>query len=309
MKFPALKALGATFGYLSSHFLTLVKIMWLPVLVMMAMQAYFTPQVLDAQVAMLAIDPQAAEADPAALLAAMGPMLQATAIMYLISAIAYPMLIAGVLKHVVRGDAPRLPVYLSYGGDELRMLGAFILLIIMGGLIAVAGALGITVFGLLLSAIPEAVGQPLAALLRLIFLGVMIWFMLRMSVVFAAGVGERKIGISESWNLTEGNVLSLLIFWIVIILILSVISLVYAGVFMQDYLKLTFESFTVAADPEASREVQLKIIDSLRVLYDFSGPGGWFFIAMSYLLTMATTGMWLAASGVAYRYLTGQERG
>ena len=88
-------------------------------------------------------------------------------LIYLSAAIAYPMMIAGALKHVVRGEAPRMPFYLSYGLDEIRILLSYIILVIMVSLVAFVGVFAMMALGLAFSALSADIGGIVTALLIL----------------------------------------------------------------------------------------------------------------------------------------------
>lgn len=153
MKLPVFKALGASLSYIGAHFFTLIKIMWLPALLLTGVMAYVMPTVMDAQMQLIAVEETG---DPTDVLALLGPIFKSSGLMYLAAAIFYPMIMAGVLKHVIRGDAPRLPFYLQYGGDELRLLLAYILIFIISVVAVIAGFLG---FGVLSAVLGIALGR------------------------------------------------------------------------------------------------------------------------------------------------------
>lgn len=48
MKLPVFSAFGASISYIAAHFLTLVRITWLPALLMMAATVYFVPPMIEA---------------------------------------------------------------------------------------------------------------------------------------------------------------------------------------------------------------------------------------------------------------------
>jgi hypothetical protein len=239
----------------------------------------------------------------------MGENLKATGLIYLASAIFYPMLIAGVLRHVVRGEAPRLPFYLWFGGDEFRVLISYILLIVMAMLLSVVGALAIMVVGIVSAMVSQAVGGIIILVLSLAFAVAVIWFMLRMSVVFPASVGERTIGIARSWSLTKGNAWSLFFYWLLWMIILMALCVVYVMFAVGDFLSLIPEMIAAGADESAMQEVEQKMLAIESSLYDRSSPGFWPYIVSTYLYTVVSFAFTTAASGVAYRYLAGEQRG
>ena len=305
MKLPVFKAFFATFSYVVVHFLTLLKILWLPMLGVMAVTAYLTPAMIDAQLSMAAAEGMN---DDAMVLGTMGQVLKTTGMLYLAMAIFYPMMIAGVLRHVVRGDAPGLPFYLSYGADEFRILGAFILYIVMLMLAYFVGALGLIVIGVVASMLSQAIGGILIGVLAIAFVIALVWFMLRMSLIFPASIGERKIGIAHSWAVTKGSAWSLFFFWFLIFIVVFAFIAVYIGVAASDYFPIFQEMLASANDPAAIEELEQRMMQMQRDMWDMSRPGFWVYIAASYLFSIVYNAIWNVASGVAYRYLTGGQR-
>ncbi|WP_425409576.1 hypothetical protein [Hyphococcus sp.] len=307
MKMPVFTAFSASISYVAAHFLTLLRITWLPALLLMAVMTYVMPALSQAQLNMIEIE--SAGGDQAAVFAAMGDGLKSNAILLLASAIFYPMMIAGVLKHVVRGEAPRLPLYLSYGPDEFRVFVTYVLLIVMFMLAAIAGALGVTVIGVISALASQAVAGLVSLLLMLAFFAGIIWFMLRLSVAFAASVGERTVGIAKSWEATAGAGWSLLCYWLLWFLVFIVIGGVYAGIAAGEMFSLIPEMIASGGDEAAMREIEERIAQAQLNMYDISKPRYWTYAAATYAYTILSVALWTAAGGVAYRYLTGEERG
>ncbi len=307
MKLPVFSAFGASISYTIAHFPTLLRITWLPALLLMAAYAYFMPAMMEMQMNMAAVDGDGA--DQAAMFAAMAESMKASGYIYLASAIFYPMLIAGVLRHVVRGDAPRLPFYLWFGGDEFRVLISYILLVVMGSLIGIVGFLAVMVAGIVAAVVSQAVGGVIIGLLSVAFMIAIIWFMLRMSVVFPASVGERTIGIARSWSLTKGNAWSLFFYWVLWLIVLGFIGGIYAIFAVSDFFNLIPELIAAGTDEAAQQAIEARMIEVQMHMYDITKPGYWPYMIATYLYTIISFSFSTAASGVAYRYLAGDERG
>ncbi len=173
MNFPVFKAFSAGLAYIVAHFFTIIKILWLPTLLLIAVQLYLMPSMIDAE---FQFGNMEQGGDPAAMFAVMGPMMRTTALLYLAMAILYPMMIAGLLRHVIRGEAPRLPFYLWFGADEFRIVAAFLLLIIMTIILYIAGFLLVMVVGVILSLVAGALGGILMGVGILALVGALIWF-------------------------------------------------------------------------------------------------------------------------------------
>ena len=307
MKFPILKAFEASVGYFVAHGGTMLKILWLPSLIMIAINVVMMPGMMDAQFAMLEAEESG---DPNAVFEAMGPAMRASGILYLAMAIFYPMMIAGVLRHIIHGVSPSLPFNLRYGIDELNIVLATILLFVMMMAVIIIGSIGFAIVaalvGMALSAISDSLGVIVILLGGVVLFGAFFWFYVRLSLVYAAGVGERKMGIAESWNLTSGNAFGLFVYWAIWSVIMIVLSLIFMAVFMAGYLPLMMEVFQSAQDPEAMNEINRRMYEHAAGMWDLSSPGGWFMVIASFVATMVSTALWTVPAGMAYRMLKGQ---
>lgn len=310
MRFPVFKAFGASIAYIFAHFLTIIKILWLPMLALIAVQIFVMPSMMEAQLQLAAVEETA---DPSEVFALMGPMMKSVGILNLVALIAYPMMIAGLLRHVIRGDAPSLPFYIGFGADELRIILATILLILMTGIIYAGGFLALMAVGLAISAVASAIGGVIILVGAVVLIGALIWFMVRMSLVYAAGVGEKKIGIAETWNLTKGNFWGLFFYWFLWWIILVGVSIAFMAVVMPGYIPLMMEfvaaSADVGADSSVVEDINRRLLEVQASMWDVSNPGAWLQMGVMYLFTMTSIAMWVVPGGVAYRYLQGSERG
>ena len=313
MSFPVFKALSASVAYVATHFFTLIKILWLPTLLLVAAMAYVMPGMMDAQMQMVAAEDAA---DPSAVFSVMGEMFKASGLIMLASAILYPMITAGVLKHVIRGQAPRLPFYLQFGADELRLLGAYILVMIIAIIAAVVGGFvfmaASLIVGIGLGEVSDAAAAIVIVLLALVATVVAIWFALRLSLVFPASIGARSLGIAQSWQITRGNTFGLFFYWlfwfILMLIVLIPISLLMASGYFSVFGDFIGEAIkNPDAAEQLGQEFDKRILDLQAQMWDRSNPGFWLNIASVYLYTMVNYGLVAVGGGVAYRYVTGSE--
>lgn len=303
MKLPIFKAFFAGWAYLASHALTILKILWLPALLLMAAYVYFMPSMADTQASLSTLpnDDNAAE-----VFKALGPMMQHAKWLYLALAIIYPMMIAGVLKHVVRGESPALPFYFRFFGDELRILVAYILFYIMVLLLTIVGVLAAFVLGMGLMAVSPAIGGIVASILMIAFVIILIWFLLRLSVFFPAAIGSRSLGIPESWQVTKGNAWRLVAYWILWGIAILIVASIFMAFNSTDYFQFIGDLIAAGQDKAAQQEVVRRMVEMQQQQWDMSRPGFWPFVVAYYVFTIVYTAMWTVASGVAYRYLSGQ---
>jgi hypothetical protein len=304
MKLPVLKAVGAGLAYLTTHFGAVLKALWLPTLLMMAVFAYVMPPYFQA---MIEISSFESGSDPQALFAAMGPAMKWMGLLYLSMAILYPMMIAGVLRHIVRGESPKLPFYFQFLGDEVRILFTFILLMIMLLIIYLVGVLGVAALTAALALLLKEIGGMIAGVIILAVLIAAIWFLLRMSMALPAAVGARRIGLAVSWSITKGNSWRLFFYWLIWGLIMAAIGCVYVLIAMPDYFSAMGEMVANANDPSAQQELQRRLLQAESNLWDRSQPGFWIIMAATYVYMIVYTALMNVSSGVAYRYLAGEK--
>ncbi len=306
MKFPVFKAFGATLAYLTGHAVDLIKALWLPALLLVAAMAAVMPGYLDAAIAMLDLGPTP---DPNAVLAVVGPMMSSMGLLLLVSAVLYPMMIVGALRHVVRGDEQKLPFYLGYGGDEVRTLGAYALIIVMMVIAYLVFALAVGVLTGVLTLISPAAGGVGALIALVAGLGALVWFAMRLSATFPAVLATRSLGLAQSWRATKGNSTRLLLFWFLVGLIMLGVGLFYAVAFMGDMMPIYAELIDAGADEAAQQAANLKLMKAQRDLYDFGSAKFWPFTIATYIYTVALMALTSVAAGIAWRFLTDDGAG
>ncbi len=304
MKLPVLKAFGAGLAYLTTHFVEVVKALWLPTLLLMAVFVYVMPPYFAAVIQMSSLE---AGSDPQAVFAAMGPAFKWMGLLYLSMAIFYPMMIAGTLRHIVRGESPRLPFYLQYLGDEFRVLMTFVLLMIMLFIVYLAGVLGVLALSAVLILLSKGIGGIISGLVVLALLVAVIWFLLRMSMALPAAIGERKIGLAVSWRITKGNAWRLLFYWLLWGILFLELGCVYVVIAIPDYFSIMGELFAHAGDPAAQQEISQRLLQAEMSMWDRARPGFWIVMAGTYVYMIVYTGLLNISSGVAYRYLAGEK--
>jgi len=301
MNFPVLKAFITSFVYFFSHLSETIKINWLPLLVMQVAMVLIMPQYMEYTIQMQSVN---ASADPSEVFSTMGPMLKWLGMLYLVMAIIYPMLFAGNLRPLIRGESTSSPFYFRFGGDEFRILMTFILLFILLTICYVVGILVFIIAGGVVSLISPAIGAVVMGLGALVFLIALIWFSLRMSLVFAATIATKKIGIPESWRITKGHSWGLFFYWLLWMLVFLGIFSIYAVVVMPEYFGLIGDLISAGQDVSAQAEMNTKLFEWQKNAWDMSGPNGWKTAIGSYLYMILAFSLWNISGGMAYRYLT-----
>src|SRR5690242_1228844 len=181
MKLPVFKAVGMTFAFVLAHWLDILKIMWLPLVLVIAVSAFAAPSYMQSMMA-LAGD---GTGDPQAAMAAMSSALPMALLLFVVSIAGYLIIFAGILKLVIRGEKPSLPFYIGFGADEWRLLGTWVLLmLIFIGVEIVVGIVAGVATGLAIS-VPGG-GAYIALAVGLAALVVVLWVALRFSLATPA---------------------------------------------------------------------------------------------------------------------------
>ena len=301
MAFPVMKAFRTTLAYLQQHAPDLLKALWLPAVLLVALQFYAISPLFTAMAAILELGDNP---DPAEAAAFLGEFVKWGALLTLGSAIVIPMMTVASLRHIVRGETQREFFYLRYGGDELRILAAYVLLTVMVMLIAIVGGLAVSIFALIF-ALAGPAAKALAASAGNFGVNVLTaWFRLRLSVLFPASIATRTIGFGVSWEATKGDVLRLLLFWALIGLILIPVGLVAAAPLFGDLLPLMQKVAEAGSDETAAREALIPLLRRLASIFSLANPQAAFLAPIFVLSTMASTAIVNVAGGAAWRLLT-----
>lgn len=135
------------------------------------------------------------------------------------------------------------PGFMRVGMDELRMLGLFLILIIVLG---IGGFILVLVLGLLIAGLAAASGSfaVMAIATGLLYLALIvgsIYLYVRLSLVFAMTLLRRKIVIDDAWSLTRGHFWKLfgayLVIWLVSIAIYLAASLPFATPYLVEMIR------------------------------------------------------------------------
>lgn len=306
-KLPVFKAIGATFAYFIGEFWTVLRIVWLPLVLMGAGLAFAGPRYAQAMLAIAELGP---EPDPAELLPLAGPMFAAMGVMLLIFAVGYPMIFAGVMRHVIRGEAPGLPFYLNFGADEIRVLATYVIVAIMAGLAYFVGVVAVAVVSALLSVIASATGVGalagfFIAVCLIAFAGAFLWFLIRLSLALPAAIGARTIGVAQSWVLTKGNAGRLFVYWAFWVMLFAAVECAAILIIAPGYFSDLAAMAAASSDPEAARQLQLEMMRRQLSLTDVSAPRAILIAVSGFAFAVIFFGLWASSLGVAYRYVAG----
>lgn len=301
MFFPVRTAWSATLAYLARHAVGLLKALWLPALLLTVLQMWAAGPLLTAFARLLDLGPNPAPAEAMATLGAIGKWML---VVMAGGALLYPMLAVASLRHLVRGDPMPAPFYFRYGGDELRVLAAYVLLTLMLVLVALVAELSLGALIFLAGLLAAGALPVIRPIIELVINVATWWFQVRLSLLFPAAIATRTTGFGAAWKATRYEALRLFLFWIAIgVIYVPLALLLFAPVIAELY--PLFEPVAAAgADPEAQRTAVIPLINAAAALYS---PGHPLFVlnaALMFVATIVITALVNVAAGTAWRYLT-----
>ena len=244
--------------------------------------------------------------DPQQAMAALSAALPMALLLFVVSIAAYLIIFAGILKLVIRGQKPSLPFYLGFGADEWRLLGTWLLmmLIFIGAeiLIVIASALiGFLAVNL------GGVGGVIAFVAILALFVALIWLCVRFSLATPATIGAETIGIGPSWNISKGNVWRLLGYWVIWGLILVVVEILVLLMVMPGYFQAMGDIFASGGDPAQLQRATQEMTDAALGLYDFSSPLNVLRLVLSGVIGALVFATVAVSGGVAWRLMTDES--
>ncbi len=209
MKLPVLKAVKATIGFAGAFWRDLLIISWAPALLCIA--------------ASLALQLLPLPSLGNSLLLGMGgtwvrlsfslPDLFLLLLALVISCAPYALLIAGILRLIIRGERPKSPICIQFGKLELFAFLTALLLVACNLLFNLASNITSAVLAFLSDSIPR-VGVPLAFGAGAGAVWIMVRIHLRLSMALPAAVAIGGIGMLPSIHATRENEMHLLGFWL-----------------------------------------------------------------------------------------------
>lgn len=305
MGLPVFKALGATFAFIAQHLATILRILWAPLALNVVGSALVAPQYLSAMIEVQSFGPTA---NPDEVLAATSRGIVPGLAMLAIGLVSNLLMSAGLLKFVIRNEAPSGPFYMALGRDEWRLF--------LTGLLAALAAIGVYLCGILalvliggLGAALGAAGGVLVTIAGTVLLVVMIWLGLRLSLAAPASIARQRIGVQASYDATKGKVWSLLGYFVLIGLIFVVAELLLVGFVLPGY----FDAIAASGEgltpgqplsPEAAQALQAKLNEIVLRAYDLKSPQGYVTMVVNFIGGGALITVGMVALGVAWRLIT-----
>jgi hypothetical protein len=301
MKLPVFKAIGTTFAFVLGHFFDIVRITWLPLLALTAATWWFLHGILAFVVGITELGPIPDGRAVLDILLKVGP---ASGVLFLASLVFYPMLYAGLLRLIMRGEKPAGAFYLEFGGDEFRILGTYLLLILINLGVNVAIGIPQGLLFLTLGGADVAIAVIVNSLIDIAAAALGIWIALRLSLAFAAAISESGIGIGPSWSIAKGNVWNLLGYWLLWIILGAVVSIACIIAFAPGIFEFCRAVMTAAQDDGQMKTVLREHAEMFTAWINNPGQAVLMAVAVLYAVNLIFISFMIAAGGIAYRLMT-----
>jgi hypothetical protein len=108
------------------------------------------------------------------------------------------MVLAALYRLMLRPEGPPGLYYLRISRDELRLFALWVIVLGAAAVLMTGGYLALSTLG--------RVSGPASALAMLLFLVLLLWLFLRISLAAPATLAEHRLGLVRSWRLTRGHV-------------------------------------------------------------------------------------------------------
>lgn len=291
MKMPVGETLEGAFRFAFGSFLSVLGTVWLPYVAAGA--------IIGGAVYLLHPDLHMTivpNNDPKAALAALQHISGVVWIAWLVVLVTTAMVRVGLMRKALGLHEGPVFFYFSLGAPVWRLLGAYLLLIIIMALIVPAAIAGCAAA---IAASGASLQQPVRGIVDVVVFVIAviapIYAALRFSYFLSAVVvAEGRIGLGRSWSLGGGNVLRMIVIWLAIVIAVSIVFGVLSSFFMP-HLQIT-------KMPATSAElVQLEINTMLA-----AGP---IVLVLWVLQALFIEALGTGAVAAGYRAVTGTAEG
>ena len=304
MRFPLSKSITTTFAYLKEEWLTLLKILWLPVLLMQVILTVIVPRYMEASFSFISLGDGD---DPSEALGMLWPFFGWIGVMMVLSFAAYAVIYSGVLRHILRGEKPSAPFYLQFGGDEARLFLTMLAGMLVIGIAYIGGMIAFFAVAFVLSLVHGLLAGIVGFFGFFVFLGGMIWFCMRLSLALPAAIDVNRVDLGQSWKVTKGNAWSLFVYWGLMFLIVGFFAMAYSMIVMPDYFSNLNELIAAGSNEAEVNRINLEMMKQSVAMYDISNPRFLLLAIATYIYSFVLFALLTVSSGVAYWLTTSDE--
>jgi hypothetical protein len=302
---PVLGTVSRAYGFFLGEFGTIFRLVWAPLIIGSGLTYFYGGQAIDAAIA------AGVNADPAR-------AMEYAPVQFLIGVVSFVtgiMALVALLQVVIFGDRkPGLFVYLWLGGAELRLILVSVLLFVA----ALAGAFALMLVLAVLAALAVAIpvmGVVISIGMIVLFI-VLIWAVLRLSLVGPVVVAENNLGVERSWLITHGNALRifavLILAFVPYLLIATFAFFAVLGADMPAFPSrldlIPTDAAKDGAAAKAAMEAFAKVMEAWQLDFMKAIRLHWLEIAvLGFAGNLVTTALWAGALGSAYRSIAGER--
>lgn len=298
-KIPVFGAVASAYGFAFGNFLTVLRLSWFWLAIVLGLSVYWGPAIFAATAeGMKAMQ----TGGPEAMQAAMSGVQFESNILQLVSSLSQIIILVALVRAVISQNyRDGVPLHIISGMPDLRVIGAFLLLMIAAIAAAIAIAL---VFGVLAAVLAQAGAGAVVGILGLVLFVVLLWVVLRLSLVLPVAAVESNLGVERSWSLMKGNSLRMLLAYLITFIPFGIaVAFAFSTLIGPE----VFQSFPVV-DPKAGPDaMQAAMFGWLGTFFERIAANWPVFAGLSIVVNLLYFGLMAGLLGRAYRAATGMD--
>jgi len=305
MKIPFERTIANAYRFAFTNILTILGIGWFPFLLVALTGAGLTYALLPQLGAMLTTSHD--KWSQAQVLVSVTSFGGALFVLVLVTIIASAMVNVGVMRKALGQHPGPYFIFFSLGAQVWRLIGAYILVMLLAWGIALFLGFGIAGVSILLAKVSTGVQALGTALMIIVAFCWSLYALVRVQFFLpAVVVAENHIGIRRSWNLGRGN------FWrIVGIYLVTTLPVGIANsTINQSVIQMALgpQPFPMAGwprDPAHPAMTPAELQHYLEIFLSALGRVWPYMVAVEMLYFILLTGLFAGAIAVAYNFVTG----
>lgn len=293
MKIPFERTIAAAYRFAFTNFVSVLGIGWFPFLLSLLIGAALLRTVMPQLDLVLQHGQEKWSPDQAAQVFA--PVVGSGLVFAVVIILAAAMVIVGMMRKAL-GQHPA-PVYFffSFGSQVWRMIGAYVLLLLLLWAVTIGIAIGIGILSFALSKALPAAQAPLTVLVTCIAVLWGIYAVVRLQFFLpAVVVAENRIGLLRSWHLGRGNFWRIVGIMIVILLPIGIVHSILTNLLLQTSMAYPATMMT----PEQVREYFAATMNAAARVWPL-------LVLIELFYMVVVTGLAAGAIANAYNYVTG----
>lgn len=292
-KVPVLSTVSRTYGFVIGDIVTILQVAWLPTLIAAGISYYYGQQLDPALVT---------KGGPEAAMQA-GGLGFAIAVVALLANI---MVMVALLRVVMFGQRPSAPFHLWFGMTELRVLLVYVLLGVALTAAILASAL---VLGLVGAAAASAGGGAIIGLISVVLVFVLIWAMLKLTILPAVIVAENTLGVERAWALSKGNALRLFLIYLLTYIPFGILMLMALGAVVGSPMP-DMSSLQDPQNADANAKAFEQAINAWQRDFTAALYANWLgYSILNFVSTILSAALYAGIAGNAYMALAGEGSG